>query len=78
MAINQFEFQYVTSWLKQSSAIVIAPGKEYLVENRLEILAMEEGLTLPNLLTELRLKPVTSSLHKKVIEAMTTNETFFF
>jgi chemotaxis protein methyltransferase CheR len=64
--------------VRDRSAIVLESGKEYLVESRLIPLAKQEGLnSIENLVTELKLQRF-SSLHNKVVEAMTTNETTFF
>ena len=63
---------------RQRSAIVLDPGKEYLVEARLAPLVRELGLdSIGALVARLRL-PAGSALADRVTEAMTTNETSFF
>jgi chemotaxis protein methyltransferase CheR len=79
MAINTSDFAYVADLARKNAAIVIEPGKEYLVESRLTPLAKTEGFdTLEAFLSKLRLDPVPGPRLAKVIDALTTNETLFF
>lgn len=79
MAIKAQDFQFVADLARRSAAIVIEPGKEYLVESRLTPLAQKEGFdSLELFLAKLRLDPPASPTHTKVIDALTTNETLFF
>jgi hypothetical protein len=72
------DFDYVRNYVRTQAAIVIEPGKEYLVESRLTTLARKEKIASIDLLVEqLRAKP-GSDLHRRVVDAMTTNETSFF
>jgi chemotaxis protein methyltransferase CheR len=72
------DFDYVRNYVRTQAAIVLEPGKEYLVESRLTTLARKESIASIDLLVDqLRAKP-GSELHRKVVDAMTTNETSFF
>ncbi len=72
------DLDYVRDMVKTRSAIVLEPEKAYLVESRLSPLAKSEGLaSITELVAKLRGAPY-GALHKKVVEAMTTNETSFF
>jgi chemotaxis protein methyltransferase CheR len=72
------DFGYVRTLVRQRSAIVLEEGKEYLVESRLSAVAREEGFgSVERLIAELRAHP-GNGLQRRVIEAMTTNETTFF
>jgi chemotaxis protein methyltransferase CheR len=78
MPITTAEFDYIRDLVRARSAIVLEPGKEYLVESRLAPLARAEGHeSIADLVVELR-KPGSQRLQSHVIEAMTTNETSFF
>ena len=78
MTISAADFGYVRDLVRQRAAIVIEPGKEYLVEARLAGVARDEGFgSLELLVAELKAKPM-NGLHRKVVDAMTTNETTFF
>jgi chemotaxis protein methyltransferase CheR len=78
MAITTAAFEYIRDLVKSESALMLDPGKEYLVVSRLEPLARQEGFgSLPQMVDSLRSGPVRE-LHRKVVEAMTTNETSFF
>lgn len=78
MQISKTDFDYVCQLIRTEAAIVLEPGKEYLVETRLAPLAKEEGFAnLDSFVAKLRSAPA-NGLHSKVVQAMTTNETFFF
>jgi chemotaxis protein methyltransferase CheR len=71
-------FQYICHLVRERSAIVLDPGKAYLVEARLSPVARNHGLTsLSDLVAAMR-RPTSRELVREVIEAMTTNETSFF
>ena len=72
------DFDYLRQLLRARSGLVLSAEKQYLAESRLLPVARRHGLTT---LTELigRLKAATTApLNAEVVEAMTTNETFFF
>lgn len=72
------DFDYLRQLLRARSGLVLSAEKQYLAESRLLPVARRHGLTT---LTELigRLKAATTApLTAEVVEAMTTNETFFF
>lgn len=78
MPINPADFDFVRDLVRKRSAIVLEPGKEYLVESRLTAVARGEGFpSLDEFLAEIRAQPA-NGLHQRVVEAMTTNETTFF
>ena len=76
--VSAEDFDYVRALVRQHSAIVLDPGKEYLVDARLGPLARHEGFaTLADLVAQLRRLPF-SRLHTQVVSALATNETSFF
>jgi chemotaxis protein methyltransferase CheR len=78
MSLTAPDFTYVADLVHRESAITLAPGKEYLVEARLLPVARDTGHgTVPALVAELKGRPM-GELHRKVIDAMTTNETSWF
>jgi chemotaxis protein methyltransferase CheR len=78
MTIAATDFDYISSIVRDSSAIVLEHGKEYLIEARLLTLARTRGTgTVAELVHELRRAP-RGPLRDLVVEAMTTNETSFF
>jgi chemotaxis protein methyltransferase CheR len=78
MSIAAVDFTYVAELVHRESAITLAAGKEYLVEARLLPVARETGLdSVPELVAALKSRP-NSELQKKVVDAMTTNETSWF
>ncbi len=72
------DFNYLRKFLRDRSGLVLAVEKQYLAESRLLPLARRNGMsTLDELIERLRYRtPVP--LATQVVEAMTTNETFFF
>jgi chemotaxis protein methyltransferase CheR len=78
MAILDADFQYIRDFVYQKAAIVLEEGKGYLVESRLQPIARREGFgSVSDMVSQLRVRPM-NGLHWKVVEAMTTNETYFF
>jgi chemotaxis protein methyltransferase CheR len=78
VTINLSAFTFVSDLVKQDAAIVIGPGKEYLVESRLMPIARAEGFgDVGALIARLQMNP-DERLRRQVVEAMTTNETSFF
>ena len=72
------EFDYIRRLVLEQSAIVLEEDKEYLAESRLTPLARREGFnSITSLVGKLAANKV-DGLHRKVVEAMTTNETSFF
>jgi chemotaxis protein methyltransferase CheR len=71
-------FDYVRELVLRESAIVLAPGKEYLVEARLLPMARKEGLAdVASLVDSIRSRPDPERT-RRVVEALTTNETSWF
>lgn len=78
MKITNRDFDYVRKLVLESSALVLGPGKEYLVESRLNMLAAHEGFSsLHHLIQGLHLDR-SGMLKGKVVEALMTHETTFF
>ncbi|MGZ6737693.1 MAG: CheR family methyltransferase [Mycobacteriales bacterium] len=78
MPLAQSDFAYISQLVRKQAAIVIEPGKEYLVETRLAPLAQAEGQGDIASLVGLLQTDRSGRLATKVIDAMTTNETLFF
>ncbi len=78
MGLSSLDFNYLRTLVRTHTAIVIDDGKEYLAEARLSNLVRKEGFSsVPELLQILRGKTF-SPLHRRVLDAMTNNETWFF
>ena len=76
--MTDLEFDFLRGYLKQRSGLALTPEKRYLVESRLTPVCRRFGLaTLRDLVGTLKVAR-DSSIEKAVVEAMTTNETFFF
>jgi chemotaxis protein methyltransferase CheR len=78
MSLAAADFDYIRDVVRRHSAIVLEPGKEYLVESRLVPLARKEGeQSIASLVAKMRAER-TGALTGRVVDAMTTNETSFF
>ena len=76
--MTPLDYEFLRKLLKERSGLDLSPDKQYLVESRLVPLARKAGL---NGITELAQKMKMGGaepLIAEVVEAMTTNETFFF
>jgi chemotaxis protein methyltransferase CheR len=72
------DYDFLCKLLKQRSGLVLSPEKHYLVESRLLPVARKAGLfNLTGLVARLK-GPDAGALTVEVVEAMTTNESFFF
>jgi chemotaxis protein methyltransferase CheR len=78
MTLSQAEFTFVSTLVRKEASIVLAPGKEYLVEARLIPVARAVGAANVNeFLSELQRKP-NPAHQRRIIDALTTNETSWF
>ena len=72
------DFEYLANFLKSSSGLVLGADKMYLVESRLLPITRKRNLPgLTELVQEIRLGK-DQHLIQDVMEAMTTNESFFY
>ena len=72
------DFDYLRQLLRERSGLMLSAEKQYLAESRLLPLVRRHELkTLGELIAALRAQPA-APLVSEVVEAMTTNETFFF
>jgi chemotaxis protein methyltransferase CheR len=78
MNMTPQDFDFVSRYAKAEAALVFEPGKEYLVESRLEPIVRQYGLSsIAELIGQLRSGP-SLALKGHVIDALTTHETSFF
>ncbi|RTE89410.1 MULTISPECIES: protein-glutamate O-methyltransferase CheR [Bradyrhizobium] len=71
------EYEYLRKFLKDNSGLDLSADKQYLIESRLLPLARKAGLSGIAELVQ-KLQGGARQLITDVVEAMTTNETFFF
>jgi chemotaxis protein methyltransferase CheR len=78
MTLTQAEFTFVSQLVRKEASIVLAPGKEYLVEARLIPVARAIGAaSVTDFLSDLQRRPDPAK-QRKIIDALTTNETSWF
>ena len=78
MTLTATSFDWVRQVVHRESAIVLAPGKEYLVEARLLPIARQMGLAdVGQLVDTVRTRPNPENT-RRIVEALTTNETSWF
>jgi chemotaxis protein methyltransferase CheR len=77
--VTPLDYDYLRKLLRERFGLVLSADKEYLVESRLLPVARRAGLPgLAELVQELKTGRQAEPLSVDVVEAMTTNETFFF
>ncbi len=77
-SIKPAEYEDFRRFLEEACGILLGENKHYLVQSRLGKLARENGGGLADLVSKLRIERQGGALRERVIEAMTTNETFWF
>jgi chemotaxis protein methyltransferase CheR len=76
--VTPLDYDFLRKCLKERSGLVLAADKQYLVESRLLPVARKAGLgSLGELVGALK-RGHTEALMTAVVEAMMTNESFFF
>ncbi len=76
--MTPLDYDFLRKCLKERSGLVLSADKQYLVESRLLPVARKAGLAnLGELVAKLK-DPREPALMSTVVEAMTTNESFFF
>lgn len=72
------DYDFLRGYLKERSGLVLSNDKQYLIDSRLMPVAREAGLdSITALVAKLR-TTLGRAVGEKVVEAMTTNESFFF
>jgi chemotaxis protein methyltransferase CheR len=72
------DFEFVSTMVRERSGLVLTADKSYLVESRLAPIARRDGFaSIDDLISAIRLRR-DSKMIDAVVDAMTTNETFFF
>jgi chemotaxis protein methyltransferase CheR len=76
--VTPTDYEFLRKLLKERSGLMLSADKQYLLESRLLPVARKAGVaSLPELASKLR-GGNAEALTIEVVEAMTTNESFFF
>ena len=75
--MTPIDYEYLQKILKDRSGLVLSADKKYLLESRLMPLARKAGVAGISELVQ-KMKAGSEPMISDVVEAMTTNETFFF
>jgi chemotaxis protein methyltransferase CheR len=75
--VTPVDYEYLRKFLKERSGLDLSVDKQYLVESRLIPLARKANLAGIDELVQ-QLRNGSAAMASDVVEAMTTNETFFF
>ncbi len=76
--MTPIEYDYLRGYLKQQSGLVLTAEKQYLIESRLQPVVRKAGLASISALVAKMKEPGQARICEAVVEAMTTNESFFF
>jgi chemotaxis protein methyltransferase CheR len=75
--VTPSDYEYLRKLLRDHSGLDLSADKQYLIESRLLPLSRKAGLPGISELVQ-KMKGGSASMIAQVVEAMTTNETFFF
>ena len=75
--MTPLDYEYLRKLLRGHSGLDLSADKQYLIESRLLPLSLKAGLSGIDELVQ-KIKGGSVSVTSQVVEAMTTNETFFF
>ena len=75
--MTPLDYEYLRKLLKDRSGLMLSADKQYLVESRLTPVTRKHGLTSLGELVA-KIKDGNEDLTVDVVEAMTTNKSFFF
>lgn len=78
MTIGVMAFSWVSELVRREAAIMLPPGKEYLVEARLLPLVRATQQAGTDAFVKLAQQPANADLRRAIVEALTTNETSWF
>jgi len=77
--LTPVDFEHLANLVKTRSGIVLTPEKTYLMNSRLTPVARKHGLEgVDELVKALKSGTKGAAIETDIIEAMTTNESFFF
>ena len=76
--ITPSEFSTFAKYILEISGISLDLGKEYLIETRLSSIMALQGCTSFDQLYRLARSESSKEIEKKIIDAISTNETYFF
>ena len=78
MTLKNSDFDYIRQLVRDRTGVVLSEDKDYLIESRLTLLAKEAGEnSVSGLVAKVRQERF-NPLYELIIEALMTNETFFF
>lgn len=78
MKLAGTEFDLLKGFVEKNCGIHLEPGKEYLIETRLTDIAVDQGCRSFHEFYQKALVDTTGKLRNRIVDAMTTNETYFF
>lgn len=76
--ISEEDFIHISSYINDHCGVVIPPEKAYLIETRLSKFMIDAGLSSFGEFYKYLISNADPSLSQKVIDAVTTHETFWF
>ncbi|MBF0209609.1 MAG: protein-glutamate O-methyltransferase CheR [Desulfamplus sp.] len=76
--ITSAEFDILSKYIMEISGIALSKGKEYLIETRLNPLMEQLGCTSYLDLHKKAKYDLKKDIEKKIVDAISTNETYFF
>jgi chemotaxis protein methyltransferase CheR len=78
LKISADEIKLITKYIYEISGIYLDESKKYLLETRLNAIAEEQGCTSYQDFHRKAKADATKSIERKIVDAISTNETLFF
>lgn len=78
MGLSPATFAYLAQFVHERASIILDETKTYVIESRLTPLLYSEGMKDLDELTRRLRADRSSTLHRRVLDAITNNETWFF
>jgi chemotaxis protein methyltransferase CheR len=78
LKISADEIKLITKYIYEISGIYLDESKKYLLETRLNTIAEEQGCTSYQDFHRKAKSDATKSIERKIVDAISTNETLFF
>ena len=77
--MNTSEFEFLSTLVKSKSGIVLSTDKTYLLVSRLNPVATKHGFaSIDEMVSAMKGRRAGPSVENDIVEAMTTNESYFF
>ena len=77
--MNPDDFEFLSTLVQDKSGIVLSEDKAYLLTSRLNPVATQHGFaSIDDMVAAMKLGRTSTRIEEEIVDAMTTNESYFF